>query len=1099
MRKNHRYSIVVFLFLLVTSLFLAVWTPRVHANYSATIQAWDSVAGWLSEPIAVDGFYGTGFTTPHTFDLPEGETHTFGVPSTDTQGTSFTKWDTGETTLNIAVSSGGTYTAQYWVPYSVTIQAWDNDAGWQTLPIQMDGMDTGDSTPYTFTVTGTNTFTVPGTDAKDTPLTHWDTGETTPTITVSSAGTYTAQYYQYYVTIGAWDSVAGDQTGLPVYVDAYWYPAGYTPYTTATFGTHTYDVPSTDNAGTPFTEWDTGETTHYINVSSEGVHTALYYVPYNVTIQAWDSVAGWLSEPISMDGSDTGFNTPHTFTVIETNTFTVPGTDSKGTPFTQWDTGETSPTLNVISAGTYTAQYQVLYILKVATPTFSPPAGTYASAQSVTVSCATGGATIRYTTDGSEPSSTSTVYSTPVSVSVTTTIKAKAFNSGMTDSDTASGTYTISIPPGKVATPVFSPSAGTYSSAQSVAVSCATSGATIRYTTDGSEPSASSTPYSSPIGVSSTTTIKAKAFLSGMTDSDTASATYTINIPVKVAIPTFGPPAGTYSSAQSVTVSCATGGATIRYTTDGSEPTSSSTAYSNPIDVSSTTTIKAKAFETGMTDSDTAAATYTINIPPGKVATPVFSPSAGTYSSAQSVTVNCASSGATIRYTVDGSEPSSTSTVYSNPIPVNGGTLTVKAKAFKSGVTDSDTATATYTINPQKVSTPNLSPAGGNYSSAQSVAVSCATSEATILYTVDGSEPSSSSTVYSIPISVSSGTVTVKAKAFKSGMTDSDVASATYTISVEPAKVAAPTMIPPGGTYSSTQNVALSCDTEGATMRFTVDGSEPTTSSTVYSGSISVGSTTTINAKAFKKDMTDSDTASATYTIIIPPGKVATPVFSLPGGTYSASRSVGLSCNTKNATIRFTTDGSEPSSTSTVYSSPISVSVTTTIKAKAFNSGMTDSDTASATYTINTSPDFSVSASPASRSVSQGQSTTYTVTVTSMGDFGAGVSLTVTGVPTGTTSLFSSFTVTPTGTSTLTVATASQSPPGTFTLTITGTSGSLTHSAKVSLVVSASSSLSSPLIPLWALGAVIGGVLIVTLAAVIAYRSSKGRKKTLGP
>ena len=81
-----------------------------------------------------------------------------------------------------------------------------------------------------------------------------------------------------------------------------------------------------------------------------------------------------------------------------------------------------------------------------------------------------------------------------------------------------------------------------------------------------------------------------------------------------------------------------------------------------------------------------------------KVATPTFSPVAGTYSSSQSVALSCSTSGAVIRYTVDGSEPTTLSAGYLSPIPVNSGTVTVKAKAFKSGMSDSDTATATYTI-----------------------------------------------------------------------------------------------------------------------------------------------------------------------------------------------------------------------------------------------------------------------------------------------------------------------------------------------------------------------------------------------------------------
>lgn len=88
------------------------------------------------------------------------------------------------------------------------------------------------------------------------------------------------------------------------------------------------------------------------------------------------------------------------------------------------------------------------------------------------------------------------------------------------------------ITPEKAATPVFSPAAGTYDSAQSVTITCATTGAAVYYTTDGTTPSASNgTLYSGPITVSATATIKAVAVKSDMTDSDVASATYTITPP----------------------------------------------------------------------------------------------------------------------------------------------------------------------------------------------------------------------------------------------------------------------------------------------------------------------------------------------------------------------------------------------------------------------------------------------------------------------------------------------------------------------------------------------------------------------------------------
>ena len=81
----------------------------------------------------------------------------------------------------------------------------------------------------------------------------------------------------------------------------------------------------------------------------------------------------------------------------------------------------------------------------VAAPTFNPPAGTYASAQSVTISTTTAGASIRYTTDGSTPTSAvGTLYNnSPVSIGATTTLKAIAYKNGMNDSTVTSGTYTI--------------------------------------------------------------------------------------------------------------------------------------------------------------------------------------------------------------------------------------------------------------------------------------------------------------------------------------------------------------------------------------------------------------------------------------------------------------------------------------------------------------------------------------------------------------------------------------------------------------------------------------------------------------------------------
>ncbi|HTP59741.1 MAG TPA: chitobiase/beta-hexosaminidase C-terminal domain-containing protein, partial [Spirochaetia bacterium] len=87
-------------------------------------------------------------------------------------------------------------------------------------------------------------------------------------------------------------------------------------------------------------------------------------------------------------------------------------------------------------------------------------------------------------------------------------------------------------PENAVAAPTFSPTEGTYPSAQTVAISTATEGAEIRFTTDSSEPAAGTgTVYTDPVPVASTTTIKAIAVKKGFKDSEVVSATFTIQAP----------------------------------------------------------------------------------------------------------------------------------------------------------------------------------------------------------------------------------------------------------------------------------------------------------------------------------------------------------------------------------------------------------------------------------------------------------------------------------------------------------------------------------------------------------------------------------------
>jgi hypothetical protein len=165
----------------------------------------------------------------------------------------------------------------------------------------------------------------------------------------------------------------------------------------------------------------------------------------------------------------------------------------------------------------------------------------------------------------------------------------------------------------------------------------------------------------------------------------------------KTAKPTASPAAGAVASDTPVTLSTTTAGAVIHYTTDGSTPTASSTLYSdaNKPTITGSTTIKAIAVKTGLTDSDILTADYTAV--DGKVIAPTASPATGVVASGTQIRLSTLTSGATIRYTIDGNTPTDSSTQYTEAITINV-TTTIKAIAVKTGMTSSAILTEVYTV-----------------------------------------------------------------------------------------------------------------------------------------------------------------------------------------------------------------------------------------------------------------------------------------------------------------------------------------------------------------------------------------------------------------
>ncbi len=244
-------------------------------------------------------------------------------------------------------------------------------------------------------------------------------------------------------------------------------------------------------------------------------------------------------------------------------------------------------------------------------PSFSPAGGSYSSTQSVAITDSNpAAATFYYTVNGAAPTTASSKYAGPITISTTTTLQAIATAPGYADSVIASATFTITP---IAATPVFSLAGGTYTAPQSVTISDTTSGAVIYYTTDGSTPSAASTRYTGPIAVGSSITLNAVAVAPGYTNSAVASVSYILNL-TALPTPSFTPAGGLYYATQSITLSDAAAAASIFYTTDGSAPSSSSNQYTGPITVDSSETIRAIAVESGFPNSAVATSTYTISL-----------------------------------------------------------------------------------------------------------------------------------------------------------------------------------------------------------------------------------------------------------------------------------------------------------------------------------------------------------------------------------------------------------------------------------------------------------------------------------------------------
>jgi hypothetical protein len=501
----------------------------------------------------------------------------------------------------------------------------------------------------------------------------------------------------------------------------------------------------------------------------------------------------------------------------------------------------------------------------------------------VSITCATAGATIRYTVGdagGSEAADVtegSTEWPGTLTLTMNQKIKAVAYKTGMAYSEQEGGTYTATTQTPQIALVRD----GEHVVAE---ITCATSGVTLLYRLGGSNPDPANVDEVNTKTFSSSErpeitdgqTIKAIAVKAGRNN----SAVATLEAHIVAA------PAIAISSTGMVTITPAAG-STVRYTTNGSVPHEASTEYSAPFQAANFATIKAAGFRDGYTESPVVSERY---VPTVATPTITFQRSGGIIKPI----IECTTPGSVIHWTTDGTDPTDGSQIYFPASATVAAGSTVKAKAYCDMPYEwnpSAVATAVVAATP---ATPeiHISADGTSVTS-----ITCATADVTIHYTTDGSTVTESSPVYSSGAISNIGNHTINAVAYKAGMIPSATAIKR--------PVEAPVV-----SIASDGTVTMSCGTEGASIRYWNDGVNTPTAETgePYSTPFDIVNPL-VKAIAYKDGEIVSGVTSVTRM------NVAAPTITVNNDT----RYVVISTAVDGATLRYTTDGNDPSINTTTY------------------------------------------------------------------------------------------------------------------------------------------------------------------------------------
>jgi hypothetical protein len=426
-----------------------------------------------------------------------------------------------------------------------------------------------------------------------------------------------------------------------------------------------------------------------------------------------------------------------------------------------------------------------------------------------------------------------------------------------------------------------SPAGGTYTGGITVSLLCEDEGGSgcgaTYYTRDGSEPTRASPSFRDAIALNSNTTlrffsvdkqgnaepVKSEVYTFGSTGTDTLAPTTTAS-----------PAGGVHAQPVQVTLSCADSGGSgckaTYYTLNGTAPTQASPLYTGALTLSTTTTLRFFSVDASGNAELVHTERYVIDL-----AAPTTSakPPGGSYNARQDVTLSCDDGVGTgcvaTHYTLDGTTPTRESPRYTagTVLPL-ASTTTLKFFSVDAIGNAEPVRTESYVLD-TVAPTVSASPKGGGYRTAQSVTLSCSDGTGTgcvggIWYTLDGSEPTPASALYSAPLSLSANT-TLRFLT-QDAVGNSASGSEVYVIDTRKPSTSAS---PRGGDVSGPVSVTLTCDDAGGTgcdgTWYTVDGSTPTTGSTRYTSALPLSSTTTLQFFSMDKLGNVEDTRTETY------------------------------------------------------------------------------------------------------------------------------------------------------------------------------------------------------------------------------------------